>query len=139
MPARNVYIALAVIIVSIFIALKTSMKEQVFRGVASQLEKTALYDAPPERLFEGALAGMTDALGDDYTTFIPPEEKNEYMREIQGQFAGVGLGHFIKDGESGEFYFVPLRGAPAAEAGLKFGDRIVEVDGKSVKDMSLFK
>ena len=138
MPARNVYIALAVIIVSIFIALKTSMKEQVFRGVASQLEKTALYDAPPERLFEGALAGMTDALGDDYTTFIPPEEKNEYMREIQGQFAGVGLGHFIKDGESGEFYFVPLRGAPAAKAGLQFGDRIVEVDGKSVKEFSLF-
>lgn len=138
MPARNVYIALAVIFVSLFIALKTSVKEQVFRNVASQLEHSALYEAPPERLFEGALAGMTDALGDNYTTYIPPEEEKDYMREIQGQFAGVGLSHFIKDGETGEFYFVPLRGAPAAEAGLKFGDRIVEVDGESVNEFTIY-
>lgn len=138
MPARNVYIALVVIFVSLFIAAKTSLKEQVFRSVASQLENEALYVTPPERLFEGALAGMTDAVGDRYTSYIPPEEKKDYMREIQGQFAGVGLTHFIKDGETGEFYFVPLRGAPAAEAGLKFGDRIVEVDGESVNGFALY-
>lgn len=138
MPARNVYIALVVIFVSLFIAAKTSLKEQVFRSVASQLENEALYVTPPERLFEGALAGMTDAVGDRYTSYIPPEEKKDYMREIQGQFAGVGLAHFIKDGETGEFYFVPLQGAPAAEAGLKFGDRIVEVDGESVNEFTIY-
>ncbi len=138
MPARNVYIALVVIFVSLFVAFKTSVKEQVFRGVASHLENVALYDVDSERLLEGALAGMTDAVGDNYTTYIPSKDKNDYMREIQGQFAGVGLGNFVKDGETGEFYFVPLRGAPAAKAGLKFGDRIVEVDGKSVKELSLF-
>ena len=138
MPARNVYIALVVIFVSLFVAFKTSVKEQVFRGVASHLENAALYDVDSERLLEGALAGMTDAVGDNYTTYIPSKDKNDYMREIQGQFAGVGLGNFVKDGETGEFYFVPLRGAPAAKAGLKFGDRIVEVDGKSVKELSLF-
>lgn len=138
MPARNVYIALVVVFVSLFIAFKTSVKDQILRGVASQLQREALYVAPPERLLEGALAGMTDAVGDPYTAYIPSEEKQDYMREIQGQFAGVGIGHFIKDGETGEFYFVPLRGAPAAEAGLKFGDRIVEVDGESVKKASLF-
>ncbi len=139
MPARNVYIALIFIFASLFIAFKTSVKDQVLRGVASQLRKDAFYPVSSERLLEGALAGMTDAVGDNFTKYIPPAEKTEYMHEIQGQFAGVGLAHFVKDGATGEFYFVPLRGAPAAEAGLKFGDRIVEVDGKSVKDMSLFK
>ncbi len=138
MPARNIYIALAFIFFSLFVALKTSVKEQVFRGVASRLQKASLYDAAPERLLEGALAGMTDAVGDKFTSYIPPQEAADYSREIQGQFAGVGLSHFVKDGETGEFYFVPLRGAPAADAGLKFGDRIVEVDGKSVKPFSLY-
>ena len=102
MPARNVYIALVVIFVSLFIAFKTSVKDQIFRGVASQLQNESLYDTTPDQLLQGALAGMTDAVGDHYTAYIPPEEKTDYMREIQGQFAGVGLGHFLKDGETGE-------------------------------------
>lgn len=138
MPVRNVYIALIVVFVSLFIAFKTSVKDQVFRGVAAQLQNESLYETTPNQLLQGALAGMTDAVGDPYTSYIPPEEKSDYMREIQGQFAGVGLGNFVKDGKTGEFYFVPLKGAPAAEAGLKFGDRVVEVDGKSVKTFTLF-
>ncbi|MBQ9126670.1 MAG: PDZ domain-containing protein, partial [Thermoguttaceae bacterium] len=139
MPARNVYIALAVIFISLFIASKTSVKEQVLRGAVSHLENAALNEVDADRLLEGALAGAADAVGDSpYTHYIPPRQKTDYMREIQGQFAGVGLRNFVKDEKTGEFYFVPLRGAPAAKAGLQFGDRIVEVDGKSVKEFSLF-
>jgi len=139
MPARNVYIALAFIFISLFIASKTSVKEQVFRGAVSHLANAALNEVDADRLFEGALAGAADAVGDSpYTRYIPPRQKTDYMREIQGQFAGVGLSNFVKDEKTGEFYFVPLRGAPAAKSGLRFGDRIVEVDGKSVKKFSLF-
>ncbi len=139
MPAHNVYFALIVIFVSLFVASKTSLREQIFRGAVRELEKRSLEAPTPDALFEGALAGLADAVGDaPYTRYLPPTKETDYMREIQGRFAGIGLRNFVKDGATGEFYFVPMRGTPASEAGLKLGDRIVEVDGESVKRLSLF-
>lgn len=139
MPARNVYFALIVIIVSLFVASKTSLREQVLRNVARELEKRSLEAPSSQTLLEGALAGLADAVGDaPYTQYLPPARETDYMREIQGRFAGIGVRDLVKDGETGEFYFVPMRRTPASDAGLKLGDRIVEVDGESVKPLSLF-
>lgn len=138
MPLRNIYFTVFVILISLFIASKTTPRDQIIRQVAAQLEKRCLEKPDRDELFQGALGGLVAAVGDEpYTAYIPPRDKKEYMREIQGQYAGVGLGNFIKDRESGEFYFVPLRGSPAAKAGLKFGDRIVEIDGKETASLSL--
>ena len=103
MPARNVYIALIFIFASLFIAFKTSVKDQVLRGVASQLRKDAFYPVSSERLLEGALAGMTDAVGDNFTKYIPPAEKTEYMHEIQGQFAGADSRTSLKTARPANF------------------------------------
>lgn len=139
MPARNVYFALIVIIVSLFVASKTSLREQVLRNAARELEKRSLEAPTSQTLLEGALAGLADAVGDaPYTQYLPPARETDYMREIQGRFAGIGVRDLVKDGETGEFYFVPMRRTPASDAGLKLGDRIVEVDGESVKPLSLF-
>lgn len=139
MPARNVYFALIVIIVSLFVASKTSLREQVLRNAARELEKRSLETPTSQTLLEGALAGLADAVGDaPYTQYLPPARETDYMREIQGRFAGIGVRDLVKDGETDEFYFVPMRRTPASDAGLKLGDRIVEVDGESVKPLSLF-
>lgn len=139
MPARNVYFALIVIIVSLFVASKTSLREQVLRNAARELEKRSLEAPSSQTLLEGALAGLADAVGDaPYTQYLPPARETDYMREIQGRFAGIGVRDLVKDGETGEFYFVPMRRTPASDAGLKLGDRIVEVDDESVKPLSLF-
>ena len=140
MPLRNVYFVLIVVLSSIFIVAKTSIKDQVVRNVARLVQRNSL-SAPSEKtLYEGALAGILDAVKDEpYTVYLPPSEQPEYMREIQGRYAGVGLAMFVKDSQSGEFYFVPQRNSPASKAGLKFGDRIVEVDGQRVANMSVFE
>lgn len=138
MPIRNVYFALIVVLVSLFVASKTSLKEQIFRGAARELERRAL-DAPSrDALLEGAAAGMAQAVGDaPYTAYLPPAEKGEYLNEIQGKFTGIGVRNLLKDEESGEFYFTPMRSTPASNAGLKLGDRIVAVDGRDVCEFSL--
>ena len=59
------------------------------------------------------------------------------MREIQGQYTGVGVGNFLRDDSTGEYYFLPLRNSPAAKAGLRFGDRIVAIGDQDVSKLSL--
>lgn len=138
MSVRNIYFILLTVLLSTFISSKTSLKDQIIRQVAVQLEKNCLETPSSEQLFQGALSGMTTAVGDDlYTEYVPPRKKNEYMRELQGQYAGVGLCNFLKDDETGEFYFVPLRDSPAYKAGLKPGDRIVAVEDHNVNSMSI--
>ena len=139
MPIRNVYYVLIVVFLSVFIAAKTSIRDQISRSVARLVQNNSLSSLSEKKVYEGSLTGMLNAANDEpYTAYLPPSEQPEYMREIQGQYAGVGLSTFIKDPRSGEFYFVPQRNSPAAKAGLKFGDRIVEVDGQSVADKTVF-
>ncbi len=138
MPLRNFYFCALVVIISLFISNKTSLKLQIANQVANQLEKRCLEAPSPERLFQGALTGLASAADNaPYTEYLPPKDQKEYMREIQGQYAGVGVGNFLRDDSTGEYYFLPLRNSPAAKAGLRFGDRIVAIGDQDVSKLSL--
>jgi carboxyl-terminal processing protease len=83
----------------------------------------------------GAIKGMIESLGDPYTTFFEPKEKQEFDNEISGKFEGVGIEIGIRQ----EILTViaPLEGTPAQKAGIRAGDKIIEIDGISTKGMSL--
>lgn len=139
MPVRNVYYLLIALCVSIFISSKTSIRYQIARNVSHIIQKRSLAAPSEKTIFEGALKGMLDSVDDQpYTAYLPPSDQPEYMREIYGQYAGIGVTMLLKDDETGEFYFIPTRNSPAMKAGLKFGDRIVKVDDKHVSEMSIF-
>src|SRR3989344_1582099 len=76
-----------------------------------------------QALVYGAIAGMVEALGDPYTVFFPPKEKELFESEIKGRFEGIGAEIGIRD----EVLTVisPLAGSPAAMAGLLAGDKIL--------------
>ena len=140
MPRRNVVYTLIVALISLFIVSRTSFKEQIVRNVARLIAQNSI-EAPSETtLMEGAFTGMANAVGDaPYTAYLPPQDQEDYLREMNGQYAGIGLSNFTKDNQSGEFYFVPLANTPASKAGLKFGDRLVAIDGRNVADLSLLE
>lgn len=87
---------------------------------------TTTDDTTAEERVYGAIAGMTAAFGDPYTVFFPPEEAKEFEEEISGNFEGVGMEVGMKD----EMLTVisPLKGTPAARAGIKTGDKILKID-----------
>ena len=89
-----------------------------------------------QKMLYGAISGMVGSLGDDYTTFMPPDKAESFMKSVSGNdsFEGVGMELGIKDKIL--TVVAPLEGTPAAQAGIKSGDKIVEIDGKSTEGMS---
>lgn len=90
----------------------------------------------PKRMTYAAISGMVDSLGDTgHSTFLTPREVKLARASIDGRFAGIGAEVQMKDG-----YVVivaPIDGTPAQRAHLRPGERIIEVDGKSVEGESL--
>ncbi|HET9641452.1 MAG TPA: S41 family peptidase [Candidatus Paceibacterota bacterium] len=85
----------------------------------------------------GAIQGLAAAYGDPYTVFLPPEESKAFNETISGSFAGVGMEIDIKD--SVLTVVAPLKGTPAMAAGIRAGDQIVAIDGRSTDGISVEK
>jgi carboxyl-terminal processing protease len=83
----------------------------------------------------GAIKGMTEALGDPYTVFFPPAESKLFESEISGNFEGVGMEVGMK--ENTLTVITALKGTPAERAGIKSGDKILQIDDKITTDLSV--
>ncbi|MCM8770059.1 MAG: S41 family peptidase, partial [Candidatus Omnitrophica bacterium] len=86
-----------------------------------------------KKLIYGALKGMLISL-DPYSAFLEPEVRNELQIETQGEFEGVGMEITLKDNIV--TVVSPIEDTPAWRAGVKPGDRIIEIDGQSTKGFS---
>jgi len=85
----------------------------------------------------GAITGLASSYNDPYTVFFPPKEAKEFADTISGSFAGVGMEIDVKDGVL--TVIAPLKGAPAEAVGIKAGDQILAIDGKSTDGISTDK
>ncbi len=88
-----------------------------------------------ELLLKGAIQGMTEALNDPYTEFVPPSEKAAFEKDLTGQFVGIGATIIIRDGFLTIVY--PLEDSPAYAAGLIPDDKVVSINGTSTKGLSV--
>ncbi|MCA1620807.1 MAG: S41 family peptidase [Acidobacteria bacterium] len=84
-----------------------------------------------EKANEAAIQGMLLSL-DPHSNFFTPAEYTRLMQDQQSRFTGIGVS--ILRHRDGVYVQTPIENTPAAKAGLRFGDRIVEVDGKDTRD-----
>ncbi len=84
-------------------------------------------------LLNGAIRGMMDALPDEHSGYMDPQETYDANIAMSGEYDGIGS---YVDTES-EFLTIvrPMPGSPAEAAGLQPGDIIVAVDGEDVTGM----
>ena len=88
---------------------------------------------PPTAVVLEYLCGATNAL-DPYSTYLTPDQLNEVYAQIEGNF--VGLGVELKAQDGGLMIVRVISGSPAEEAGVRAGDRILAVDGRSTASLS---
>jgi carboxyl-terminal processing protease len=86
-----------------------------------------------QQMIYGAIRGMLGSLNDQYTTFQEPEAAAQSRESMQGRFEGIGI--YLR--REGPIVAVdrPIRGSPAAKAGLLAGDLIVAVDGQALEPL----
>ncbi len=102
---------------------------------ALDIIQTKYVDSPDnEKLVYGAIKGMVSSL-DPHSSFLTPEEFKELQVETSGKFSGIGIEITVRDGIL--TVVSPIEDTPAFKAGLKAGDKIIKVDGKLTKQMSL--
>ena len=87
------------------------------------------------KLFDGAIDGMVKSLDDPYTVYLDKKAFADLSEATIGSFGGIG----IVFGKRDDDYVVisALPDNPGALAGIKNGDKILEVDGKATKDMNM--
>ena len=92
-------------------------------------------DIDDQKLAYGAIKGMLDALGDPYTRFMEPTANSEMKVRLDGEFFGIGIHIGMKEHQL--TVISPIEDTPAWKAGLKAQDKIMRIDGKSTKGISL--
>jgi carboxyl-terminal processing protease len=89
-------------------------------------------------LMRGAISGMLDALGDDPTRYMAPEEYDIITSDQSGELQGIGA--YVEGVEgSGLRVISPFPGSPAESEGLLPGDLIIAVDDTDVTAMSEYE
>ena len=109
-----------------------------FRDVMQLVKENYVGDAPAgyNDLTRAALSGMVSTL-DPHSQFMRADEFQETEEELSNAFGGVGMQVEQRDGQI--IVVAPIAGTPAERAGMRRGDRLLKIDGKTIDNPTVEK
>lgn len=110
----------------------------IFNTLYKELNTYYVDTIDAQKAIENAINAMLEDI-DPYTEYIPAKETDEFLTLSTGEYGGIGsyLTERTAEGKKGVYISGPYEGSPAARAGLRSGDRIIMIDGDSVKDWTV--
>jgi carboxyl-terminal processing protease len=106
----------------------------VIAQVLAHIENSYVDPVDEDRIVDGAVRGMVNTL-DPHSSYLSPEDYALLEADTTGQFGGVG----VEIDARGDFLtvLVPFAGSPAARAGVRAGDEILEIEGHDARGMDV--
>jgi len=86
------------------------------------------------KLSDNSIAGLIAGLNDPFSAYLTPAEFQSTQRAYAGQYTGIGVYVSFRGQYPQITGLIPA--APAAKSGVKPGDSILSVDGRSLKGLS---
>ncbi len=114
--------------------LKIYKSIDVFSKVYKEVAINYVDSLNPDDVMRSGIDGMLRSL-DPYTVFIGEKENDEIDLVTTGKYGGVGISIGLRDGYITIINL--LEGYSAAKQGIEVGDRIIEIEGKQTKGMTL--
>lgn len=109
-------------------------KLELFNKVLYLIESQYYRPVDTEKLIQGALKGMMNTL-DPHSTFLDQKVYSKMQEDTRGEFGGLGIEVTQKDGVI--IVITPIDDTPAFKAGIKPGDKIVEISHESTLGVTL--
>jgi carboxyl-terminal processing protease len=106
---------------------------QTFSRVVDIVMSTYVRRIDPDKMIRSGIRGMLSSL-DPHTEFLDERDFKELKVMTEGQFGGVGIHIGIMDQQL--TVIAPIEGTPAERAGIRGGDRIAEIEGKSTENFT---
>lgn len=137
--SKKIVLVVSLILTSIFSVrfvdnyFEISKNIDIFTTLYKELNIFYVDETDPGELMKKAIDSMLESL-DPYTTYIPESEIEDFRFMTTGQYGGIGA--IIS--KRGDYVMIsePYEGFPANKAGLIAGDKLLQINGKSVKGKS---
>lgn len=109
-------------------------KLELFSKIMYLIETQYYREVDPKRLLHGAIRGMMQTL-DPHSAFLDEEVFTKIQEDTKGEFGGLGIEVTMREGVL--IVITPIDDTPAFRAGIKAGDRIVEIDHENMVGATL--
>ena len=114
--------------------LTTAQGQRLLRDVLQRVQSSWVDSTNTDELYRRAAIGIVQELGDPNSAYLSADRVRRLREVTTGNYRGVGLS---ADQREGWIVVTATRaGAPADRAGIQVGDRLVEIDGQSMKGWS---
>ena len=99
-----------------------------------KINKDFIWDTDENAQMENLYKSLVSSLGDEYSTYMTKEEFEKWAQYVTGTYEGIGVTFTVNDKNEIEIIDVNEK-SPAKSAGLKAGDILLSVDGKTYTDL----